>query len=270
MEGCKEMNASHMIDVDHVKHVLQSFLGLFNEYSDEIFGTHQEDRLDNLRGQLQRMEAEVTRYLLQIVGDGVIVTGSFGIRQQIAHRDLLTTALMGGNNELALNFGDYDDCVTSLLNRALGRIDAGLWPPIEPEPTLVIRDVTLRQRCFDLLRAPGNFDRVIREATVILEDRIRSKVSHVTLARLIPQSADQSGEKLINKLLSPNTPVIVFSGDKDARVAFHKMLLGINAFLRNPHHHRLDDTVEWSWAWSIVGLIDQLIYLIDNCTTSEP
>ena len=263
------MTPSRDSNVAQIRQILLSFLELFGQYSVEIFGVRRRTKLDNLRHRLQRLEPQVTHYVLQILGDGGVVVGSMGIRQNLAHRELLATAVMGGNNELELNFVDYKDAVTAILNRALGSIDSGIWSPGEPEPILVIRDTVLGQRCFDLLRAPGNFDRVLREATIIIEDRIRNKVSHDTLARLIPQSADQSGENLINKLLSPNNPVIVYSDNRDARIAFHKMLLGINAFLRNPHHHRLDDTIEWSWAWSVVGFTDRLLYQIDNCTTSE-
>jgi len=269
VEGAGEMNASHLTDVGHVKHILQSFLGLFNDYSDEISGTHQQDRLDALRGQLQTMEAEVTHYLLQILGDGIIVTGSFGIRRQIAHRDLLATALMGGNNEMSINFYDYKTTVTSLLNRALGAIETGLWPRKEPKPVLVIRDNILKERCSDLLKAPGNFDRVIREATTILEDRLRNKVPHDILAKLIPIAAEQTGDTLINKLCSPNNPVLKVSSEKHERIAFHRILLGVISYLRNPHHHKINDTTEWSWAWSTVGLIDKLLADIESCVVCD-
>ena len=77
------------------------------------------------------------------------------------------------------------------------------------------------------------------------------------------------GEKLVNKLLNPNDPILVISDEKDKRVAFHKMLLGIFSYLRNPYHHQIDPTTEWSWAWSIVGLIDSLLLKVDNCSISE-
>ena len=38
-----------------------------------------------------------------------------------------------------------------------------------------IKDNDLKNRCADLLSAPGNFDRVINQATLVLEDRIRTK-----------------------------------------------------------------------------------------------
>jgi len=253
-----------------VRKQLESYLHVFTEYSREVFGDHRREQLDDLRLQLQRQEPRITAHIISILGDGVFgIPRPFSQPTPIAHRDVLALAVAGGNNEEPHNFRDYKPAVEMLVNGAIGTIDAELWPPTEPKSTLIIKDTVLRQRCFDLLGAPGNFDRVIREATIIMEDKTRNKVSHDTLTKLIPQSGDQTGEKLINKLFAPSNPIIIFSEDKDTRIAFHKMLIGINAFLRNPHHHRLDDRVEWSWAWSVIGFIDKLLHEIDSCTTSE-
>jgi hypothetical protein len=255
-------------EIDLAKTTLQSWLDLFTQYSDEIFGDHQQPKLDKLRNQLQRLEPMVTQYMLQICGNGVINTGSFGIRQQIPFSALFATAVGGGNNESRLNFYNYKAAVISVLNNALGRIEAGLWPKKNMNPTLIIRDDALAQRYLDLLRAQGNYDRVIREATTILEDRIRTKVPHETLAKIIPNSADQTGDNLINRLFSPDKPIITISDNKNERISFFRILLGVNSFLRNPYHHTIDNTIEWSWAWSVVGFIDQLLYFIDGCTGS--
>lgn len=255
--------------IQEAKDTLNSFLEVFNKYSEEIFGAHRSKHLDSLRTQLQKQEPQVTRLLLGILGDGVVGIAGFARSQTISHRDLLPTALMGGNNEEKHNFYDYKAPVTNLLNRALGTIDTGLWPPKEPTPVLVIRDDELRERCSDLLNSPGNYDRVIREATTILEDRIRRKPSHATLARLIPQATDQTGENLVNKLLSPDNPVLVVSNERQKQIAFHRIMLGVFSYLRNPYHHKLDPLTEWSWAWSTVGLIDRLLAEVESCSVAE-
>jgi len=252
-------------DVKEIKAFLESFLDIFNKYSAEIFGDRERNKLDDMRRQLQRLEPRITSYLIQINGDGVVVLGSFGVRQQIAHRDLIITALLGGNNELAHNFADYDDCVTSYINRALGRIDSGLWPSTEPPPILVVNDKELKDRCSDLLESPGKFDRVVREATLILEDRLRKRVSHERLTALIPESAKQTADNLVNSLLSPTSPVLSISTDQKERAAFHKIMLGVFSYLRNPFHHQINDTIDWSWSWSIVGFIDHLLNEIEKC-----
>ncbi|MFC2019210.1 hypothetical protein ACFLU4_04550 [Chloroflexota bacterium] len=169
------MSPGTEVDVNEIKRVLQSFLDIFTQYSEQIYGDRDQQSLDTLRTQLQRMEPQVTRYIVEITGNGTVTVGSFHMVRQIRHSDFLSSAIMGGNNELALNFGDFQAPALMMLNRALGFIDSGLWPQEEPEPVLLIRDDTLKQRCYDLLQAPGNFDRVLREATVILEDKIRNK-----------------------------------------------------------------------------------------------
>ncbi len=133
-----------------------------------------------------------------------------------------------------------------------------LYEPDIPTPTLVIHDEELRTRTIDLLNAPGKYDRVIREATTILEDRIRRKVPFDDLVKLIPSAADQTGDQLINRLLSTNNPIIVFQDPVLQRRLF-RMLGAVMDYLRNPSHHKVDDTVDWSWAWSVVGFIDQLL-----------
>ncbi|HEX76881.1 MAG TPA: hypothetical protein G4O03_00460 [Dehalococcoidia bacterium] len=263
------MTMDEQTRAQQVKDTLESFLKIFSEYADEIFGEQRRERLDSLRAQLQKQEPQVTKIILEVIGDGVIVLPKFAYTPRVSHRDLLSTALLGGNNEMPHNFRDFKAAVTTLLNRALGAIEAGLWPPKQPIPVLVIKDAELEGRCSDLLRAPGYYDRVIREATTVLENRIRSRVPHERLARLIPSSADQTGENLVNKLFSPDNPVLVISTKKHERIAFHRIMLGIVSYLRNPYHHQLDPSTEWSWAWSTVGFVDRLLADIESCAVDQ-
>ncbi len=260
---------NEQLNLREIKDSLKSFLDTFNAYSDEIFGESRRDHLDDLRTKLQRQEPLITKHILDIIEDRIFRLGSFGYSQTVSLRDLLPSALMGGNNELPHNFYDYKAPVTSVLTRALGMIESGLWPSKEPKPILIIRDEEMKDRCSDLLSAPGAYDRVIREATTVLEDRIRNKPSYETLSRLIPNSADQRGENLVNKLFNPDNPILVISSEKDQRVAFYKVLVGIFSYLRNPYHHHIDSTTEWSWAWSSVGFIDNLLDAIGKCTINQ-
>lgn len=205
----------------------------------------------------------MTRVLVEIMGISHFGIGRGG---SISTPDVLPSALLGGNNEMRHNFGDFEAIVTSQLERALGTLEVGLWSPGLPSPVLVIHDDQLRERCLDLLNAPGSYDRVIREATTVLEDRIRNRPPSEVLARLIPNSADQSGENLINRLFSPDNPVLEFSSDRNKQIAFHKILLGVFSYFRNQYHHRLDADTEWSWAWSTVGLIDGLLDAVGSCS----
>ena len=134
-----------------------------------------------------------------------------------------------------------------------------------PIPVLAINDDELRNRTSDILSAPANYDRALREATTILEDRIRGKVPD--LSKLIPKTSDMTGENLINKLLSPKDPVLVCR-DRHRQGPLFRMFGGVVAYLRNPSHHSVDDNVKWSWAWSVVGLVDQLLDELESTSYS--
>jgi hypothetical protein len=47
------------------------------------------------------------------------------------------------------------------------------------------------------------------------------------------------------------------------------MMIGIISYLRNPSHHSLNDDIDWAFAWSLVGLVDSLLYELDNSFKSE-
>jgi len=136
-------------------------------------------------------------------------------------------------------------------------------------PVLVIHDAVLRSRCTEMLAAPGYYDTVIREATTILEARIKDRVPAADLTAAIPNPLDRAGEQLVNRLFDPGKPILVF-GSRIEQANLCAMLRGTFAYLRNPSHHTIDDSVEWSWAWSVVGLIDQLLNNVDSCTYQKP
>lgn len=249
-----------------IRELLQSFLSDFENYAGEVFGEHRQDLLDDLRVKLQFKEPRITAILEEGFSGKVF---GFGYKGSVSLSDLLSSALLGGNNEMTHNFHDYNAVATSLLRRALGKIEDGLWPQQETKPILIINDAVLRERCFDLLEAPGKYDRVVREATIVLEDRIRMKPPHEVLSRLIPNSSNQSGRTLIDKLFQPDSPILSISSDRAERVKFREILIGVISYLRNPYHHHLDDSTEWSWAWSTVGFIDVLLNEVDNCIVAE-
>jgi len=240
---------------------LESFREDFKKYGEMVYGTRDAADMEALQTELRRIAPKVTDIVVKVVGDRGYGERGRGVAP---FSDLLVAGLAGGNNAMPHNFRFFDSAVTSALDQAIGTIEAGLWPPSTPPPILLIRDTELQKRCADLLAAPENHDRVIREATTVLEDRLRSRPPHQVLARLIPHSGDQIGENLVNRLCAPDNPIVSVSDDRTKRIAFHKMLTGVFAYLRHPYHHRLDAETEWSWAWSIVGLVDQLLFEVEQ------
>lgn len=252
---------------EQVKHELISFLEKFQEYEEALELQKEPEPINRLRIELQLVAPKITNYLVAIMGD--IPTPRQTWIPALSVSTLLFRALLETHDQMYASFAEYIEVVTSVLRKAIGTIEAGLWPRQEVSPVLVLSDGELKDRCSDLLAAPKNYDRVIREATVILENRIRSCCPHDLLSHLIPNSADQQGENLVNKLFSPRHPILSISSDQLKRVAFHKILLGVFAYFRNPFHHSIDPETEWSWAWSTVGLIDILLTEIKNCVVVE-
>jgi hypothetical protein len=239
------------------KNQLQSFL---NDYTDFTSGNYynREERLTRL----QRAVPLVCDIVYAVHGGGSV---------KIAETTLPFRTALGYS--LTYNLPkDYQKPVERdiilTLNEAIGNIDHNTIPKREIQPALPIRDTQLRNRCIDLLSASGSFDRVINQATQVLEERLRNSVPYERLCDLIPNAKEHIGESLANKLLSPTNPIIVVSDKPQERIAFYKMVVGIIAFLRNPSHHSLNDDTEWSLAWSVVGLVDSLLMELQNAHVS--
>ena len=257
---------------------LESFLEAFKEYVKAISDSGKPLRVTGPRdrqvvspeamlSQLRRKEPVVTDILLRVIAHHpVLSVSSRGGLVKVSLRDILPNMLLGGTT----NLRDFGGHAVACIEKGIGTLESPLWPPKTPTPVLVIHDAELRQRCEDLLRAPSNYDRVVREATTVLENRIRQRPPFEVLAKVIPNSADQTGENLVNRLFNPDNPVLSISSDRTRRIAFRNILVGVVSYLRNPSHHQLDDATGWSWAWSTVGLIDHLLAVIDSCTVQTP
>lgn len=118
-----------------------------------------------------------------------------------------------------------------------------------------IKDQELRVRCADLLTARSHFDRVINQATQVLEDRIRKKAGGGKL----------TGVQLVNEFIkaNPAQSKIMISDDHDAQEGFANICRGVMQALRNETHHHLVDSFSREEAFHICGFIDRLLKLID-------
>ena len=248
--------------VENLEHFLVKFTGYGSYISVDQSNYNEQHVLV-----LQRMAPLVTDILIKVNGNRV---HNLGHQDRERTSTLLGNALMGGNNAMPHIFAGYRATIPAQIEEAIGRLQGGLWSPEDPAPVLTIHDEELRDRCSDLLNAPRNYDRVIEEATRVLENRIRTRVPHEVLSQLIPNSGDQTGENLINKLFSINSPVLSISDDRARRVGLRNMLIGVVSYLRNPSHHVIDDQVDWSWAWSTIGLIDRLMLEVGSCSFVPP
>lgn len=122
----------------------------------------------------------------------------------------------------------------------------------------LIRDDELRDRCEDILLAPSKFDRPIREATVVLEERIRNK------AQAAPKLV---GENLVNTVFKEKlseTVLRVASNDEYDQRGFTQILRGLVPAFRNKTHHHIINTFSREEAMRVCGFIDVLLRVVDN------
>lgn len=120
-----------------------------------------------------------------------------------------------------------------------------------------IRDEELKARCSDLLSAPGNFDRVINQATLVLEDRIRTKSGN---------GAGLTGVQLVNTVLKtdPADSVLVVATDPGEHEGFCHICRGMMQAFRNPTHHELSDRFSREDALKLCAFVDNLLQVIDG------
>jgi uncharacterized protein (TIGR02391 family) len=125
-----------------------------------------------------------------------------------------------------------------------------------------IQDEALRARCADLLSAPGNFDRVVNQATLVLEDRIRAKAG---------KGNNLSGVPLVNEVLKTKLEesILKVSDDPGQHEGFCHICRGVMGAFRNPTHHRLVESMKREEALKVCAFIDNLLRVIDQAEVRQ-
>ena len=125
-----------------------------------------------------------------------------------------------------------------------------------------IQDPELKERCSDILSAAGNFDRVVNQATQVLEDRIR---------RLSEADRNTVGVALISAAFTadPSTSRLVISEHRDEQEGLFHILRGIMIGFRNPTHHHLTSSITREQALKICGFIDFVLGVLAKATIKK-
>lgn len=123
---------------------------------------------------------------------------------------------------------------------------------------ILLRDKQLRERCRDLLLANKHFDRAFREATTVLDDRLKKKSG---IKNLNPQN-------LVGKVLNPDPKkaVIEVSAEKDEQEGLHGICKGVMLAFRNKSHHELSEKFTREDALKFCGFIDAILAVVDQGT----
>lgn len=125
-----------------------------------------------------------------------------------------------------------------------------------------IHDKELQERCGDLILGSGPFDRVINQATLVLEDRLRNRAG---------LDRTHFGPGLVSAAVKgdPAESLIVFSTVKAEQEGYANILRGLMQALRNETHHTVADNFSREDALSICGFIDRILRLIDQSVVQK-
>lgn len=120
----------------------------------------------------------------------------------------------------------------------------------------LLQDQQMRERCRDLVLARKHFDRAFREATTILDDRLKNRSG----------IKNMSPVNLVGKVLNPDPQkaVIVMSANGDEQEGFHAVCKGVMLAFRNKAHHSLSDKFTREDALKFCGFIDTLLGAIEQ------
>ena len=138
-------------------------------------------------------------------------------------------------------------------------------PMARPVTDVPIVDEVLRTRCLPLLKvidgaeSPEQFDTVIREMSVVLEDRVR-EVSGFT--------GKASGAELFSAVMARDPVLVRFSSEKDVQEAAHLFSRGYSGLVRNEVMHRLVRSFTRERVLQLLGLVDYLLYLLSRAEVS--
>lgn len=122
-----------------------------------------------------------------------------------------------------------------------------------------IVDSVLRERCLGLLSSfeeqerADQFDIVIREMSVILEDRVRE---------LSGCGEELSGMELFAAAMAGASPRIRFSERRDLQEAAHLLFRGYVGFVRNEAMHKLVPSYTRGRTAQLLGMVDYLLFLL--------
>lgn len=118
----------------------------------------------------------------------------------------------------------------------------------------LIADDELRQRCEDLLAAEAHHDRVVREACVILEDRVR---------KAIGAGKGIVGVSLMQRAFGKNGPLRLSEHDQE-QVGVMQIYGGVMGFFRNAAGHNLIDSYTQEDALRFVIFVDLLLAMVSK------
>jgi hypothetical protein len=134
--------------------------------------------------------------------------------------------------------------------------------PVRDAVDYFLTDAQIRTRCADLLKGRGPYDRVVREATTILDARLKKLGSIAGYMKPV----DVIG-KVINP--DPDKTILKLSDERAEQEGFHNICKGLTLAFRGPMHHELSDDLTREAAMKVCGFVDVLLGAIGKAKAKE-
>ena len=119
----------------------------------------------------------------------------------------------------------------------------------------LLSDAELKKRCSDILKGRGPYDRVVREATTIL-DHLLKKLGGIT--------GYMNPGDVVGKVLNPQKPILKVSDELAEREGMFSICRGLALAFRGPAHHALRDDSTRTNALKFCGFVDTLLAVLDK------
>jgi hypothetical protein len=133
--------------------------------------------------------------------------------------------------------------------------------PLRAAIDYLLSDEELKRRCADLLTARGSFDRVFREATTVLDDRLK---------KLAGIKSKVNPADLVARVLHPSKAILIVSEHADEQEGFYSICKGLFAAFRNPAHHALNDKLTREDALRFCGFMDAMLTILKQARLNLP
>ncbi len=157
------------------------------------------------------------------------------------------------------------EATMGIRSKSEARIEPA-FPTLTTHADVPIIDLVLRKRCLPILAAiegagsPEQYDTVIREMSVVLEDRVRA---------LTGFAGKVSGAELFSATMIRDSCLIRFSAEKDVQEAAHLFFRGYSGLVRNEVMHRLVKSYTKERVMQLLGTVDYLLYLLSRAQVQK-